>query len=213
MQHTTRHASYVQYGCGLCAPEGWLNFDASPILRWQRMPLLGPWGTKFGPRFPSNARFGDIVRGLPVAAASCQAIYCSHVLEHLALDDMRVALRNTWRYLAPGGVFRCVVPDLEQLTRDYLACADDQSAMRFMHESGLGFMNRPRGWRGLLREWLGNSRHRWLWDYRSLERELKDAGFVDVRRASFGDAVDPMFREVEDCQRWEGCLGIESRRP
>ena len=24
---------YVQYGCGLCAPKEWVNFDVSPTLR------------------------------------------------------------------------------------------------------------------------------------------------------------------------------------
>jgi hypothetical protein len=29
-------SSYVQYGCGLLAPQGWINFDASPRLRIER---------------------------------------------------------------------------------------------------------------------------------------------------------------------------------
>ncbi|MCI5142460.1 MAG: methyltransferase type 11, partial [Candidatus Electrothrix sp. ATG1] len=30
---------FIHYGCGLSAPESWLNFDASPTLRLQRIPL------------------------------------------------------------------------------------------------------------------------------------------------------------------------------
>ncbi|MBS0209204.1 MAG: methyltransferase domain-containing protein [Planctomycetes bacterium] len=200
---------YLQFGCGLCAPESWLNFDASPIVRWRRLPLAEQLVRRFGPPFPPQVRYGDIVRGLPVVAASFRGVYCSHTLEHLALDDFRVAVRHTRRYLVPGGTFRCVVPDLERLARDYLALSVELPAHWFMQESCLGYSRRPRGLMGLLREWLGNSRHRWMWDERTLTRELSAAGFTRIRRAQFGDAVDPMFREVEDPARWEGCLGME----
>ena len=60
-----------------------------------------------------------------------------------------------------------------------------------------------------MREWFGNSRHLWMWDYRSLGKELRTAGFTDVRRAEFGDSAEPRFRDVEDPGRWENCLGVE----
>lgn len=204
---------YVQYGCGLCAPPGWLNFDVSPTSRLQKIPLIGGLLTRGGPRFPPNVRHGDIAQGLPVAPESCAAIYCSHVLEHLSLADFRKALRNTFTLLRPGGVFRMALPDLEKLARDYLASSDARPAIAFMESSYLGYHTRPRGLRAVLREWLGNSRHLWMWDFKSLSAELADAGFAQIRRASFGDSADRRFAEVEDLGRWEGQLGIECIRP
>ena len=32
---------FVQYGCGLTAPTTWENYDVSPTLRVQKVPLLG----------------------------------------------------------------------------------------------------------------------------------------------------------------------------
>ena len=32
---------YVQYGCGLAAPKEWMNFDGSPTLRVQQIPIIG----------------------------------------------------------------------------------------------------------------------------------------------------------------------------
>src|SRR5437870_12219189 len=110
----------VQYGCGLNAPLGWKNFDASPTLRFERLPLLGRQYTKNERRFPDNIEYGDIVKGIPLPKHSCEAIYASHVLEHLSLRDFRVALGNTYDLLADGGVFRAVIPDLEILARRYL---------------------------------------------------------------------------------------------
>lgn len=98
---------YVQFGCGWSAPDGWLNFDASPTLRFERLPVVGRLYTRNAKRFPANVIYGDIVRGLPLTENSCQGMYCSHVLEHLALGDLDRALKNVHRYLklgAPSGL-------------------------------------------------------------------------------------------------------------
>jgi SAM-dependent methyltransferase len=207
-------ADYVQYGCGLCAPPEWTNFDISPTLRVQRVPVVGRVLGRVGPRFPANVRYGDIVRGLPVPAGSCAAVYCSHTLEHLALDDFRTALRNTLALLRPGGTFRFVLPNLEQLARDYLDNPKPDAAIRFFEDAHLGMKQRPRGFKGFIREWLGNSRHLWMWDYKGLAAELAAAGFTDTRRAEFGDSPDPMFKLVEDAGRWDRlAVGVDCRRP
>jgi hypothetical protein len=69
-----------------------------------------------------------------------------------------------------------------------------------------------RGFPAFIALWLGNSQHLWMWDYKSLEAELRSAGFVGIRRAAFGDSSDPLFSLVEDPERWDDCLGIECSR-
>lgn len=86
---------YVQYGCGWSAPKKWRNFDASPTLRFERTPIIGKLYTRNNSRFPENIEFGDIVSGLPIPNNSCKGVYCSHILEHLSLEDFRLALKNT----------------------------------------------------------------------------------------------------------------------
>ena len=76
-------SDYIQYGCGLCAPKEWLNFDVSPTLRIQKTPVLGSLlKPVLNTTFPPNVKYGDIVRGLPVKDESAKAVYCSHTLEH-----------------------------------------------------------------------------------------------------------------------------------
>ena len=199
---------YVHYGCHWTAPNEWRNFDASPTLRFEQFPLIGRFYTKNDSRFPENVEYGDIVKGLPVADDSCKAIYCSHVLEHLSLEDCRRALMNTFKLLEKGGTFRFVLPDLEFYIKRYLNDQCSGAAVSFMKRTGLGQVTRNRSLSGSLISWLGNSQHLWMWDYDSIQLELEKAGFREIRRAEFGDSKDDMFTMVEDENRWINCLGV-----
>ncbi len=203
---------YVQYGCGLSAPEGWLNFDASPTLRFERSPL-GFLYTRNGKRFPKAVRYGDIIRGLPVADGSCRGLYCSHVLEHLALDDCDAALENSRRLLEPGGLFRVVVPDFAEYVRVYNEDAAETASLLFLESSALGRKRRPRGPLAFVREWLSNSAHLWMWDERSLAARLRQHGFVNIRRAVCGDSEDPTFAAVENPDRFVDAVAMQCARP
>lgn len=204
---------YVQFGAGLCGPPNWMNFDISPTLRLQRLPIVGRLFRGIGPKFPETVRYGDIVRGLPLMDHSCDAIYCSHVLEHLSLEDFRTALARTYRYLKPGGRFRFVLPDLEALTREYLNSNDAGASHEFMLQTFLGQQTRPQGLLGFVRQFSGNSQHLWMWDFKAMSTELDRAGFLSIRRATFGDSGDSAFDVVERAERWDGHLGMECRRP
>lgn len=203
----------MQFGCGLSCPDGWTNFDSSPRLRMQRLPLVGhvmPAGP-FG-RFPNAVRYGDIVKGLPVSDGSVRLLYCSHVLEHLSLKDLRRALRNCARMLAPGGVFRLVLPDLEVLINAYSASRETTRAETFIRSTLMGVEDRDTGMKGFVEHFLGNARHLWLWDYPGLAQELEAAGFRRIRRAHFGDSGIAEFTAVESADRWLDALGMQCGR-
>jgi SAM-dependent methyltransferase len=200
----------LHYGCGLEEAPGWANFDASPTLWLQRLPLIGPVFRKWmSPLFPASVQYGDIIRGLPVPPASCEAIYCCHVLEHLSLEDLRLALRNTNNYLKTGGIFRLVVPDFEQLVGVYLANPLPTAVSNFLGYTYLGRKTRPKGVVEILKDYFGNSYHLWMWDYKGMESELQAAGFRGIRRCQLGDAKDPAFCALENPARFKWSLAIE----
>ncbi len=87
-----------------------------------------------------------------------------------------------------GGVFRLVVPDLEMLVRNYLDSDQPTRAITFMQKSYLGKESRPKKAIPILREFIGNSHHLWMWDFDLLELELRNAGFQSIRKATFGDS-------------------------
>jgi hypothetical protein len=76
----------------------------------------------------------------------------------------------------------------------------------------LGVRRRARSPWGWLRQWLGKSAHLWLWDEKSMTKQLAEHGFRDIRRARFGDAEDRRFDEVEDRERFAGCLAMQCRK-
>lgn len=218
-------STHIQFGCGFDAAASWRNFDASPSLKLQRLPVVGPAlvSLKMTPRFPPGVEYGDIVRGLPVAPGSADAIFSSHVLEHLARNDCMVALQRTLMLLRPGGVFRLVLPDLRALADAYVNCGLPDSADRFMDRSFLGKRERSRGLRSIVHAAFGNSAHLWMWDAVSLADALRRSGFVAVRQASLGDADDRLFDLVERADRFTEepfaesgprlmCLALEARR-
>jgi hypothetical protein len=133
-------------------------------------------------------------------------------LEHLALDDLRVALNNTYKVMKSGAIFRLVLPDLEFIARKYIENLDlgePNSSHVFLNDSMLGIQCRSRGLRLIVTSYFGNSHHLWMWDFLSLTKELDNLGFKNIRRCDFGDSKDDIFKDVEEIDRFQNCLAIE----
>ena len=211
---------YVQFGSGSEAVEGWLNFDASPTLFIQRIPLIGRLlRSNLNCTFDHNVLYGCIVKGLPLEENSLDGLFCSHILEHLSYSDFSIALKNSFKYIKPGvGVFRIIVPDLEyyidryqkQLTsRNY----DDKAraAIDFCQDTYLGITESRIGLRVRINELFSNKAHRWMWDYPSLKKQLSDFGFVNIKRFQRDQSADEMFLRPERLHQFgesEACYGL-----
>ena len=117
-------------GCGVRMNREWNNVDFSHLvrlrrhmtlarllhrtkilsdLRWNRLPSIDP-----------EVIVHDLRKGIPAPDDSVDAVYHSHVLEHIDREIAPVFLRECLRVLRPGGVLRVVVPDLEKSAEDYL---------------------------------------------------------------------------------------------
>lgn len=95
----------LNIGCGGHFHESWTNID-----------LVSP---------SPHVRAYDLRKGLPYADHSFDAVYTSHVLEHLSPETAKASLREQFRVLKKGGIVRAVVPDLEDKAREYLAMLDN----------------------------------------------------------------------------------------
>jgi predicted SAM-dependent methyltransferase len=85
----------LNFGCGEFYQEGWTNIE------------LVNDGTY-------RADLYADVRDVPLPDACAEAIYCGHVLEHIALEDAPRVLAEAWRLLIPGGRLCVVGPDLDR---------------------------------------------------------------------------------------------------
>ena len=115
----------------------------------------------------------------------------------------------------PGGIFRCVVPDLEIATRTYLNAVDNgdnEASIEYISGILLGLKSRPRGLKKIAEAVFGNAHHLWMWDSHSLSAELNKAGFKNIRDCKFNDCEDEMFRHVEDASRFNAAAALECRK-
>lgn len=102
-------------------------------------PCSGRFIQKMNRGFQITLSMGILIRGLPISSESCKAIYCSHVLEHLSLEDFRSALLNTYAALQTDGIFRLVLPDLEYYAKKYIDNSSTNAALLFIvKETSLG---------------------------------------------------------------------------
>src|ERR1022692_225755 len=108
----------INLGCGPHAPRGWVNIDRSPSMVLDAIPgakwtLHRVIGLQPGHlvKWPKGISHHDITKGLPFADRTVSAIYSSHTLEHLYLDDAQQLLRECHRVLIPGCTLRLALPD------------------------------------------------------------------------------------------------------
>ena len=214
--------TFVQYGCGLSNPESWHNFDASPRLRIENLPIINFLMRSSGKKlFPDNVKYGDIIKGLPYSPGEVDNIYCSHVLEHLDRKSIKLALDNTFKILKPNGVFRLIVPDLSWRVDEYVRLRDKgqvDAADKLMRSCLLGQEKQKKGIEARVRAMFGNAEHLWMYDENAMRELLMQAGFVNIRRCDFGDSADAVFSTVENRDRFyenngERELAIEAHKP
>ena len=94
--NSSQDGFYVQFGAGNEAVDGWMNFDASPRLRLQRIPVVGKlfYG---GCIFDKDVVYGDIV-SLPVRPNTVVGLFGSHVFS-ICLTMILIALYNSFEIL------------------------------------------------------------------------------------------------------------------
>ncbi len=113
---------YLNVGCGrhFYTGEPWINLDMAPsdsaVISW------------------------DARTCLPMETNSCDVVYHSHVLEHFSETDGARLIEECHRVLKPCGILRVVVPDLENICREYLSLLDDSRSGEFRSADRLAWI-------------------------------------------------------------------------
>ncbi|NDC78652.1 MAG: methyltransferase domain-containing protein [Chitinophagia bacterium] len=204
----------LNLGCGPdAARTDWTDVDGSLNLLWQRrMPawlmrtLQQRWGLH---HWPAHVRYIDLARPLGFTSDSADAIYASHVLEHLHHDDALSLLAECRRVLKPGGVLRMVLPDLDSMVREYLSSEEPTAAIHLNKRLLFCPETRPRGLLRRLYAALNDMHsHKFMYDARCLTQLLASVGFHDIRNMACHESRIAEIGQVEKPGRIEGGEGF-----
>lgn len=187
-------------GCGYTIGKSWINYDNSPIALLDKIPFLNLILNINEKKFPKEIRYGNIVKYKLCDNNTANNIYCSHVLEHVPLQDGKKMLRNIYEMLKPNGIFRIVVPSLETRIDRYNKFKD---ANLFMESLGCVNKDENNSIFKKIRFLFGGARHKWMYDKNSLLEELKISGFQKIRECKYNDFGLDIFKEVENKDRFE----------
>lgn len=196
----------LNLGCGHHAPKTWINIDRSPMMILRRFPAVRKSLKKVGVltndhmgTWPDNILRRDLSKPLPLANGTADAVYSSHMLEHLFLEDARRFLAECARVLKPGALIRLALPDAEQFAKDLLAAAEDpEGKAGIMYGQMLRAHpeSKPTGKR--LVTFVGGSNwHRWQPTRGLVKSLLAEAGFTDMSEHTFREGKLPHLADVE----------------
>lgn len=193
----------LNIGCGSVKPSGWVNTDKSYKIYLSQYLKLGssdvssyavvyqnlskPW------RFKSN---------------SINIVYSSHLLEHLDRKSRELFIHESHRVLKKGGVLRVVVPDLYELSKQYIErtnFGDLTAAKSFLywlnlHKDNLHSVERPLYKK--LYDWIQNypKQHQYMYDKTLLEEDLDSYDWGNYYYCEYGksELIKDVIKEVEN---------------
>lgn len=192
----------LHLGCFNQPCEGWYNTDITPHIFISRVPFAAYLRKAMGKM--TLARFNEhregvyrsihylnVAKKFPFADNSVEAVFSSHMIEHLNTATAVHMLQESHRVLRSGGVCRIVAPSLSWAVGLY--DADNPEVMLdaiFEHNHA-----------------NSNDRHQWMYTEQSLIRTLEDVGFVDVQAYGFKEGRLPDLSRIDN--RPENSIYVE----
>lgn len=170
----------LHIGCGDGHLPGWINIDVYPA------PLAM-----------------NVLWGLPFADRSVSRVFVSHMLEHLFVPrDVGFLLDELKRVMAPGGVVRIAVPDIEQCIAAYTT--NDRSFFASRRETWSWWPENTTRLEDFLAYAGAGAEpaylfeaHKYGYDFETLAKVLGAAGFEHVSRSAYMASEDPALRVDE----------------
>lgn len=185
-----------------CPVDGWLSTDVTPHLFVAKVPglawLMHQAGKMSDERYEEHRRgaFKDIrylnvTKDWPFTNEAFEAVYSSHVLEHLPLHGAKLCLAESYRCLKKGGVLRILVPDLDAHIHDYDPKAALDWAINLFEAN----------------ERVEKNMHHFMYNFESIQTLMKSAGFTQVIRQDYRMGACP---DVEMLDNRPGSLCVEA---
>jgi predicted SAM-dependent methyltransferase len=176
----------VNLGCSSDLRPGFVNIDLEPL------------GKGVDPDRHPNTMFlsFDLRLGLPLEERSCDFIYSSHFFEHLPYEQAVHLMRDCYKALRFGGIFRMVLPDLKLDFDAYLR--GDDEALGAYDPLDLGdpqLLSVAESGTMTSVDWVNYSvyqsgEHKYIYDEEKASLLLRRSGFRSVATSSYQEGVD-----------------------
>ncbi len=187
----------INIGCGSNPSKGWLNFDNTPAIKLANSPLKYRIAKVFGMlkkthieniewNKNNNIQYADATKRIPLPLNSVEAIYTSHMFEHLSREGAKSFLYEAKKILKTDGVLRVSIPDLKIYLEKYLINEDADEFMagilveappiNTLKQKIFLFLN-------------GYRHHQWMYDGKSLSILFREAGFKNVKICADGETT------------------------
>jgi predicted SAM-dependent methyltransferase len=133
----------------------------------------------------------DAAKRWPFETASAEAVNSEHFVEHLTLQQARVYFAEAYRVLRPGGLIRTTTPNLRGLAEILIERDPRQLDVHRSH----GYEAATHG--AMFNNYFYSWEHRHIYDFESLAVLLGEAGFTDIREASFGESQHGLLHGID----------------
>ena len=190
-------------------------------------------------KLPDNIIVHNLSKGIPFENNSIDAVYHSHLLEHIDYCNVNDFLAEIFRVLKPNGIQRIVVPDLYLLCKSYIdnyehcektniiSKKHDDYVSAILEQSvrkeAYGSSKQNIFFRKIENIVLGDARkrgetHQWMYDKVNLTNLLYNAGFKEIKAQTYNSSYIPNWQKYSlDTNRKNqeykhGSLYIEARK-
>ena len=192
----------LHLGCFSAPVDGWYNTDITPHIFVSRIPFaarfLSILGRMSAERLEQHEKgvfrqvnYLNVAKAFPFETGSVEAVFSSHVIEHLHPAVAGHLMRESLRVLRPGGVLRVVAPSLEWAMSKY----SEKDPAEFL---------------GIVFEHTQSSiknRHQWMYTADSLAELLRTTGFAEVAPRKFREGRLPDLEKIDN--RPENSIYVE----
>jgi predicted SAM-dependent methyltransferase len=178
-------------GCGTIFLKNWINIGLWEHLEHGRL-YANPNGAEGTILLNYDLRFG-----IPAPPESLDAVYHSHMLEHISFEEGIVFLKQIFDALKPGAQHRVLVPDLEAFAKAYTG-PDSLLLIKYrdavLNDRAEIYQTKGAIFMGMLH----NHGHKCGYDFETLSWALQRSGFQNVTRTLFQESQLTDIKEIEE---------------
>jgi len=173
---------------------------------WENLDILA-----LRQHIPAEVKFKqwDLRRGIPWPDGSVDLIRCSHLLEHLTLQEAKNLVREMFRVLKPGGLARISTPDLDIILKHYR----NRDMSFFNAIQPPEYIQAPtEGEKFSQLLFSREYEHKAAYNWEVLKSYLEQAGFTKVFRSVFGFSHSETIQQETQDQHPEESIFVEAVR-